>query len=204
MSLWKPSCLVSLIAAGVIALSTTVPAQALEGAGAQVSGRFSAADGPFVRAEGVLTDKELVPLNTGEGGPRADGFSGEYSSQQPPAQALRIVPCKITQDRPHISQTAGSGYTVNTHLRGKCPAGIVSNSVTGSTYRSAWFGWVHQKSGTGSGSNLHKKLNLAFGCHKNKTYDYRTQGRYFSSFSNGYKGLSYRTTVATNLKCTYR
>ena len=51
---------------------------------------------------------------------------------------------------------------------------------------------------------MHKKLNLAFRCHKNKTYNYRTQGRYYSTFSNGYRGLTYRTTSKSKLKCTYR
>lgn len=112
--------------------------------------------------------------------------------------------CRRTQDNPHLSNTASGGYTINTHLRGSCPAGVVAHDISGTTYRSRWWGWEPQARGSGSGSLRYKALNLAFGCRRGDIYSYRTEGRYYSTFSNGYRGVNWDTTYRRDLKCTFR
>lgn len=197
----------AIILVGLIALAPATPAQSLAVDSANNThavAKGAAPDGELEDPEGNLTDEPLVAIDASEAHSGPEAHPRKAPDVRETTRRPTPINCKITQDSPHISQTAKNGYTVNTHLRGKCPISVVTNTVTGSTYRSAWFGWVHQKSGTGSGSRMHKKLNLAFRCHKNKTYNYRSQGRYYSTFSNGYRGLTYRTTSKSKLKCTYR
>ena len=117
--------------------------------------------------------------------------------------AAAVVPCRITQDNPHMSRSSSSPFVVNTHLRGRCSIGApIANSIEGSTYRSRWYGWEHLKSGRSSGSLRYQVLNLPKACSPDTLYTYKTNGRYYSAFANGYRGVSSRETRSSeNMRC---
>ncbi|MFV0434071.1 MAG: hypothetical protein ACK5LO_08840 [Leucobacter sp.] len=143
-------------------------------------------------------EEPLVPLQL-NGAASGDSYSDGGSG----GAAMRATPiaCKITQDNPHMSSEATNRYTVNTHMTGKCAATPTVHTISGSSYRSEWFGWGHQKSNSISSPKIQLKLVNPFGCTKKSTYNYRTEARYYSKFANGYTGISYRTTTKNNLYC---
>lgn len=106
--------------------------------------------------------------------------------------------CRVTMDYPHASHT--TSRTVNTHLVGQCPRTPINHSISGSTYRQFWFGWGIQTSGVSSNSKAFNKLVLPFRCHYNQWGLYRSTGRFYSLFDNGYRGISYVNRVA-NVQC---
>ncbi|UCR89344.1 hypothetical protein [Mycetocola spongiae] len=111
-------------------------------------------------------------------------------------RALRAAPiyCRISQDNPHPSST--TPRTINTHLTGDCPVIPTVHSIEGSSYRNEWWGWAHQRSSRGSAPKKFLRITTPFLCNPGSYHQYRTTGRYYTAFANGYTGVSYRTKTA--------
>lgn len=106
--------------------------------------------------------------------------------------------CRMTQDLPHYSRT--TALRINTHLVGKCPVTPVTHSLTGSTYRQFWFGWGIQTTATITRAQALLRLAVPVRCNYNEWGTYRTVGRFYSAFSNGWRGVSYKYT-ASSVQC---
>lgn len=145
----------------------------------------------------------VVSLNAAQqyaGQPTYESTSstGPTPTTQTAASPPRATPiyCRAYQDSPHRSSTIPR--VINTHLRGVCPLTPTVQSLAGATYRSMWFGWLFEYATFSSEFGKRDvRLNVPFRCHNNSFYTYRTVGRFYSSFSNGYKGVTVRNTVGS-------
>lgn len=152
-------------------------------------------DGPHVvsvdesqQAQNLAADSYAAPLSGT--GPPPDTTSAASTRPRPAP-----VYCRTTQDSPHQSRT--TARVVNTHMRGQCPVRPIAHALSGTTYRSVWWGWMYEYSTHTNQAAADVRLNVPFRCHYGSLYTYRTEGRYHSSFASGYKGLTWRTTVGT-------